>query len=365
MKFLVERDTLKDALHVVSARAKGNSIPILSCILIEAEGQTIKLTGHDLDSCSQATIPAEVSSGGVIAMPSDRFSRLVMGMPDGSQVSCDADNVLAKVRCGRSAYQFPLLPVAEFPAALSPQDPVSFALSAKQVARLFKTPDVSISDEASRYYLNGIYFHHTHDRLAACATDGHTLVRVFSDEKVPSFHGVIVPEKACAEFVRVAGAAAEARIEVSQNLIAIEADGRRFVSKLIEGTFPDYERVIPQATAPVITIMRKDIDDGLGRLLTARDPELTTVVKLSWCDDVEQIDIVLRSKCGQGAEQIECDCAGRDPGEVGMRMDDIQAIVNALNGSRLRLFIDGPGVPIRVENPDDADIVGVVMPCRV
>jgi DNA polymerase-3 subunit beta len=365
MKFLVERDALKEALHVVSARAKGNNIPILSHLLIEAEGQSIKITGHDLDSCSQATIPAEVTSGGAVAMPSDRFSRLIMGWPDGSQVVCDTDNVLARVRCGRSSYQFGLLPAADFPLVLTPKDPVTFSLTGKQVARLFKTPDACISQEVSRAYLCGIYLHRMNDRLAAVATDGHTLVRVFSDAQSPKFEGVIVPEKACAEFVRTAGAIDEAQIEVTKNLIAIQAAGRRYVSKLIDGTYPDYPRVIPDAAAPVIAVMREDIDAGLGRLLTARDPELTTVVKLSWRDDVESIDVVLRSKFGEGAEHIDCDCSGRDPGEVGMRLDDIQAVVSAIGGTRLRLFIDGPGDPIRVESPDDADIVGVIMPCHV
>lgn len=365
MKFLVERDALRDGLAVVVARTKGNSIPILSHVLIESDGQSIRLTGHDLDSCSQVSMAAEVSTQGKVAIPGDYFARLVSGFPDGSQVTLDAANASAKVKCGRSSYTFQLLPSTDFPEPLVPKGPVTLKLTAKQIGRLFKMPESSICKDTSRIYLAGIYLHQVSERLAACATNGHTLLRALVDAKAPSFDGVIVPDKSCHEIVRVVGAAPEASIEITRNLIAVEANGRRFVSKVIDATFPDYARVIPQATAPVIAFMSQEMDAALARLAAACDREKTPVVKLQWSGAVESIGASLRSNVGAGDEQIECDCPGRPAGEVGAQIDYLRNVIEALDGSRVRIFVDDPGSPIRIENPDDPDVLGVVMPCRV
>lgn len=365
MKFVVERDALKDALAVVVQRTKGNTIPILSHVLIEGQGQSIRLTGHDLDSCGQVSIAAEVTTQGSVAIPGDYFARLVAGFPDGSTVLLDADEKSAKVKCGRSSYQFQLMSPEDFPSPLEPKDPVAFTLTTKQIARLFKTPETSTGNEQSRIYLAGIYLHKVKDRVAACATNGHTLLLVYVDADVPTFEGIIVPSKSCHEIVRIVGASPDAKIEVSKNLIAVEASGRRFVSKVIDGTFPDYMRVIPQATASAIALMTADFDAALARLVAACDREKTPVTKLQWNGNVENISASLRSDVGAGEEQIECDCPGRDPGETGAQIDYLRNVIGALGGSRVRMFIDDPGSPIRFENPDDPDLVGVVMPCRV
>lgn len=366
MKFLVERDALRDALSVVVGRTKGNTnIPILTHVLIESEGQSIRLTGHDLDSCSQVSFPAEVTAQGKVAIPGEYFARLVSGFPDGSQVTLDANDKAAKVKCSRSSYTFQLLSPEDFPQPLVPKEPAVITLTAKQVARLFKSPETSVCSDATRFYLAGIYLHKAKERLAACATNGHTLLLVYVDAAAPQFEGVIVPTKSCHEIVRVVGTSPDAKIEVSANLIAVEANGRRFVSKVVAGTFPDYPRVIPQATAPAIAVMSADIDAALARLAAACDREETPRAKLQWTDNVESISVSLRSNVGVGDEQVECDCPGRKPGEIGAQIDFLRNIIDALGGSRVRMFIDDPGSPIRFENPDDADVVGVVMPCRV
>jgi DNA polymerase III subunit beta len=366
MKFIVERDTLRDALSVVIGRTKGHStIPILSHILIEGQGQTIKLIGNDLDSCSEVTIPAEVSEQGRFAIPGDYFAKLVSGFSDGAQVTVTADTKAARVKAGRSSYSLPLLPPEDFPESMVPRDPVAFTLTAKQIARLFKLPANAISDEQGRYYLCGIFLHLMDKRLAACATNGHILLRAYVDCSTPDFAGVIVPDKSCAEIVRVVGSSPDASVAIGSNALSIEAGSRRFVTKLVDGTFPDYVRVIPQATAPVMAVTSAEFDQALARLAAACDRETTAATKLSWEGDAQTISASLRSNIGSGDEQIECDCPGREPGEVGANIDYLRSVVESLGGSRVRLFIDDPGSPIRLENPDDPDVVGVVMPCRV
>lgn len=367
MKFLVERDTLRDAFAGVIGRAKGHgvhTIPILTHVLIEAEGQRVRLTGHDLDSCSQASLAGEVSAPGSIAIPADRLTRLVSGFPDGSNVAVDADSRTANIRCGRSTYQFQLLSPDDFPSPLAPNDPVKFTLSAEVIRRLFKMPACSILTEASRPHLSGIYIHKAGKKLSACATNGHTLVRVLTDVEPPNFGGVIVPGAACDEIVRLTGDG-EVSLEISQSLIAAQSGERRFVSKLIDGTFPDYGRVIPQAQSPLIAFDVAEFNAALARLVNAGDPKFARAVKLSWNGDVESVTASVRSDIGSGSEQVDCDCPGRDPGEVGANVEYLRELVDALGGKRVRFFIDGPGDPIRIENPDDAGVVAVCMPMRV
>lgn len=366
MKFLVERDALRDAISVVVGRTKGTNIPILSHILMATEGNAARLLGHDLDCCSEITISAEVFEQGRMAIPGDRLAKLVAGLPAGSQVHVEAGDIETKLRCGRSTYRFPILRAENFPDPLSPKSPATFTLTAKQVGRLFGTPEVCICSDASRFYLAGIFLHTVDRRLAACATNGHTLLRAVIDVEPPKFNGVIVPEKSCREIVRLVGQG-EATIEVSDALIAAQADGRRFVSKLIDGTLPDYARVIPSATAPTMTFMTQEIDAALGRLTVAGDAQGTPPVKFTWqSGDLEGVVASSRSQDGVGGEE-QVDCDGRRPetGEVGAQISYLRAIIEALGGERVRLFIDGPGDPIRVENPDDKDLVAVVMPCRV
>lgn len=367
MKFLVERDALKDALSIVGGRTKGanKNIPILMHVLAKAEGNSLALMGHDQDSCSTVTIPAEVTGEGAVALPGDRLAHLIAGFPEGSQVICDTDDRIAKVRCGRSSYQMHFLPASDFPFALTPDNPTTFTLSAEDISRLFKIAAPFAANDQAFVYRMGVYLHLNGSRLASVATDGHTLLQVISDVEPPKFTGVIVPDASCLEFARIA-AGDEARIEISRNLIAIESGNRRFVSKLVDATFPEtYARVIPSQTAPFMTVTAKDFAALLARLSALHDPKHSSVVRLHWGDEVDHIKASLRTTYGSCDEQVECDCPGRKAGEVGARVDDIRKIVNALGGSAIRLLIDGPADSIRIEDPSDLGVVAVCMPCRL
>lgn len=367
MKVIVERNALKDALQVVVARTKNRlDIPILEHVLVETDGDSIRLTGHDTQSCSQVSIPAEIERTGATALPGDHFAKLVSGFSEGAQVSIDANEKMAKIKAGRSSYQLQVLPAADFPEPLAPQDPTTLDLTAKHLLRLFKVPDAAISTEESRFYLCGIFLHVHNKRVAAAATNGHILIHAITDVASGPFTGIIVPDKACQEIVRLIGDAKQAGIEFSEALLAINVGGRRYVTKLINGTFPDYQRVIPQATAPIITVTTAEIDAALGRLAAACDRDKTPTAKLSWDDDVECLRASLRSDVANaGAEEIDCDSPGKQAGEIGAQIDYLRNVIAATGGKQARLYIDDPGSPIRIENPDDPDVVGVVMPCRV
>lgn len=369
MKFTVERNLLKDAISAVAGIAKGRNaanIPILSHVLVEASGSSIRLTGHDLDSCLSLEVPADVEIEGEGALPSDRFSKLVSGLSEGAQLTVDTtvDGQQAHIKAARSSYRFGILPATDFPQPLEPTESISFTLSAAEVLRLFKKPSGCISSEASRHHLCGIFLHKTNKQLAACATDGHTLLRTISKASVPDFDGVIVPDKSCDDIARLASSG-EVQFEVGRTLIAAQCGTRRFVSKLVDGTFPDYTRVIPNPTAPFITVATADIEGAVARLLTAGDPKNSRAIKLAWNDDVDTLAMSSVSDTGEGSEQIDCDCPGREASHTGANAEYLQRIATAFDSKRIRFLIDGPGDPIRLEDPDDPDVVAVIMPMRV
>lgn len=364
MKFLCDRDAIKDALACVSGRTKsGPDIPILSHILFEASGSSVKLTGHNLDSCSQATIAAEVDAKGAVAIPADRLVRLVAGLPQGGQIVVAADDKVVKVKAGRSIYQFGFLPAVDFPEPLTPRDPAELTLSPAQVRRLFEMPSPAVEVTETRVYLAGIFLHVHDKRLAACATNGHILIRALADATAAHFAGVIVPASACDEIVRLVGKD-DAQFEIATNLLAVTVGQRHFVTKLIDATYPDFQRVIPQSAATPMTFDAKELDAALARLIAACDKEKSPIVRLAWDNKTEHVVASVRSDSANGEEHVECDSKARNASETAAQVEYLRLLIDGLGGERVRFLVDGPGEPIRIENPDDHDIVAVCMPCR-
>lgn len=364
MKITVERDALHDALKGVSSRTKsGPDIPIFANVLIVAKGNAVTLTSHDGDSCSIVKLAADVDAPGSATIPCARLAQLVTGLPAGGQVVIAVDGATAQVRCGRATYKFNTLPVDQFPEPLTPQDAISFTLSSEQVRHAFKTPAGSMSDEQTRYYLCGICLHPRKKDIVAVSTNGHTLVRVLLPIDGQKFDPIIVPRGAVGEIVSVAGKG-EVTVEISKVLLAVESGSRRFVTKLVDGTFPDYERVIPQQQPRAFIVGSKDLDVALARLVAACDPKAAAIVKLSWGSD-GPITASLRSDYAEGSETIECEHSGAEAGETGMQVAYLRGLIEAADGDVIHLHIAGPGDPVRIENPKAEDFVAVCMPCRV
>lgn len=364
MKITCERDALNGALAVVAGKIKASAdIPILHHVLMEADGQQLKLTGHNLECCAISTVPAEVDEAGAVAIPADRLARMIAGVVTGAQVTITTDDKTAKVKAGRSVYQFALLPAVDFPAVLQPINPVSFMLSAKEVDTLFKVPAPCICSEETRFYLRGICLQHRKSLLVACATDGHRLLETQVKVETAAFENIIVPEFACAAIARLTRDG-DVTIEISKDLIAITVGDNRFVSKLIAATFPDYSRVIPPP-APTITVDCAALDAALSRLLAACDPEKTKAVKLSWGDNPESITASLTSDVAFGQDEIECDSFDIKAGQIGAQVEFLRSLIDAADSNTIRMHMTDPGTPIRIEVPNREGFVAVCMPYRL
>jgi DNA polymerase-3 subunit beta len=365
VKITVERDAFLAALNQISGRVKADSsIPILSHVLVDARDDRVSVTANNLSCCCSGSVPAEIEREGAIALPSDRLSKLLAGSAHGGQVVIEADSDRAKVKVNRSNYQFATLPATDFPENFEPQDPTTLTITPVEATRLFKVPASCVGVDQGRPYLHGIFLHWAISTITACATDGHRLVRTQVAKTSDKFDGVIVPDFACAAIAKLADLG-DIKLRIGHGFIAAAAGDIRYVSKLIDGTFPDYSRVIPEASSPHITVDSSELDAALSRLLAACDPKGIKTIKLSWDDNPSSLAASINSDLASGEEELECDTAERSAGYVGMQMEYLRAMIDAAGGKTVRLFVGASSDPMRIEAPHAPDFVGVIMPVRV
>jgi len=365
MKLTVERDVLHDAVVACGRRAKGGAaIPILSYLLIEAGAEGLTVTGNDLDSCTTIAVSAEVARPGAVAIPSERLRQLTAGLPTGGTVVTEVIESVAQVRCGRSNYKLPTLPATDFPALLAAKDDaVSFEVAADHVRKLLDEPSVSVEPVKGRIYLAGICLHPSKGGITAVATNGHTMVKVTANVECPKFEKIIIPEVAAKEIVSLVKTGA-ATFTVSPSLISVKYGAITYVSKLVDATYPDYERVIPPANGNPIKVDGKGLDASLARLVAACDPEKAAIVKLSWADG-NDLTASLRSQFGAGEGLLEAEIGERAPGEIGANIRYLRDLLGVADGDVVDLHIGGPGEAIRIENPNRRDFLAVCMPCAL
>ncbi len=256
MKATLERtDLLKSLTHVHRVVERRNTIPILSNVLLRADGGAINLKATDLDLEIVESVPAMIELPGATTVPAHMFYDIVRKLPEGSQVVLEttSDNATLEIRAGRSKFTLQMLPETDFPDLTAGDFSHGFALTGADIRKLIDATQFAISTEETRYYLNGIYLH-TVDagsglQFRAVATDGHRLAQ--AEVPAPSgsagMPGIIVPRKTVGEIQKLLeNPEANVQVELSDTKIRLTTGSVILTSKLIDGTFPDYGRVIPQ-----------------------------------------------------------------------------------------------------------------------
>jgi DNA polymerase-3 subunit beta len=250
MRVTIERSAFLKALnHVQSVVERRNTIPILSNVLVRAMSGAVKLTATDLDVEIIEEAPAEVTQEGAATVPAHMLYDIVRKLPDGAQLELDQgpDRGRVTIVSGRSRFALQALPPEDFPDLAAGEPANRFALPAASLKLLIDKTRFAISTEETRYYLNGIYLHEVADTLRAVATDGHRLARaqVPLPEGAKGMPGVIVPRKTVLELAKLIEAEeGEIAVALSPAKVRFSFNGLVLTSKLIDGTFPDYERVI-------------------------------------------------------------------------------------------------------------------------
>ncbi|QFU14721.1 DNA polymerase III subunit beta [Microvirga thermotolerans] len=372
MRVTVERAALLKALgHVHRVVERRNTIPILSNVLLRAEEGTLRLKATDLDIEVTETIPADITDAGSTTVPAYVIYDIVRKLPEGAQVSLETpgDAGQMQIRSGRSRFMLQALPESDFPDLAAGELPHRFTLPAADLKRLIEKTQFAISTEETRYYLNGIFLH-TLDVsgapvLRAVATDGHRLARVEmpapkGSEGMP---GVIVPRKAVAEIVKLVEDGSEnVTVELSSAKIRLTFDGVVLTSKLIDGTFPDYQRVIPSANDKLLTVERADFAKAVDRVSTISS-ERGRAVKLALNDGRLTLS-VNNPDSGSATEEIEVDYDSA-PIDIGFNARYLLDITAQLDGDTALFKLADPGSPTVVQDREGASALYVLMPMRV
>ncbi|MEM1370774.1 MAG: DNA polymerase III subunit beta [Pseudomonadota bacterium] len=373
MHLIIERGELLRALgHVTSVVERRTTIPILSNVLLRAEGETLSFKATDLEREVIEGVPATVETPGGLTVPAHILHDIVKKLPDGAQIEIkrDPERDRVSVRAGQSLFALQILPADDYPDLAIGDLPQSFEISSAELKRLIDKTRFAISNEETRYYLNGIYLHPAANddggpTLRAVATDGHRLAQAELPlpEGAANMPGVIVPRKTVHELHRLLEASGGAvRVGVSEAKIRFEIGTVTLTSKLIDGSFPDYARVIPQANDKQLTVSNTDFMSAVDRVSTIAS-ERGRAVKLNI--GAEKLVLSVNNPDGGSAtEELGVDY-GASPLEIGFNARYLLDIAGQLEGEEARFMLADPGSPTMVRDTGDNTALYVLMPMRV
>jgi DNA polymerase-3 subunit beta len=370
MKATIERVTLLKGLgHVHSVVERRNTIPILSNVLIEAEEEGgLRLMATDLDLQINETVEAEVGEAGATTVPAHTLFDIVRKMPEGSQVELIAAEGRMQVNAGRARFTLSTLPRDDFPVIAEGDLPTRFELPAATLRQIIDKTRFAISTEETRYYLNGIYLHVSDEAqpvLKAAATDGHRLARVTvpRPDGAAGMPGVIIPRKCVAELRKLLDELdGTVQVSLSESKIRFGLGNAVLTSKLIDGTFPDYSRVIPTANDKLLKLDPRTLEEGVDRVSTIAS-ERTRAVKLSL--DRDRVTLSVTSpENGTASEEVSADY-GADGIEIGFNARYLLDILGQIEGDVMEVHLADAAAPTLLRENDKAPALYVLMPMRV
>ncbi|MPQ75350.1 DNA polymerase III subunit beta [Acetobacter senegalensis] len=374
MKFSAERATLLKALaHIQSVAEKRNTIPILANVLIHAADGQLSLKATDMEIEVVEVIPATIKREGATTAPAAVLYEIVRKLPDNVLVEldqADGDTPL-QLRADRYATRLNVLSVDDFPSMGAGDLPCRFKLNAGVLRSLIDRTRFAISTEETRYYLNGIFFHAADadgvPLLRAVATDGHRLARVETDlpEGAAEMPGVIIPRKTVAELRKLIDEAPEEiEVALSETRVQFTAGSIMLTSKLIDGTFPEYDRVIPRNNNRILRVGKKDFSDAVARV-AAISQERSRPVKLTLEPGLLTLSA---SSPEQGVAKEELDdnriSYDGESLEIGFQARYLNDITDQVEKEVEFAFSDS-AAPTIVRDVDSPSALYVLMPMRV
>ena len=371
MKAVIERATLLKSLgHVQSVVERRNTIPILSNVLIEASADnSIRLMATDLDLQINETVEAQVETPGAVTVAAHTLFDIARKLQEGAQVSLAASDGKMQVVAARSRFNLSTLPRDDFPIIAEGDLPTQFELPAKTLRDIIDNTRFAISTEETRYYLNGIFFHVTEENgepvMKAAATDGHRLARmtVPRPDGAEAMPDIIIPRKCVAELRKlldeVDGSVA---ISLSSTKIRFDLGTAVLTSKLIDGTFPDYSRVIPTGNDKMLRIDAKSLMQGVDRVATIAS-EKTRAVKMALEKDRITLSVTSPEN-GTAAEEVPGEYSS-DGFEIGFNARYLMDILGQIEGDTVEVHLADAAAPTLLRENDKSQALYVLMPMRV
>ncbi len=363
MKFSVSKEKLLAGLqtvqNVVSTRT---TLPILSNVLLQAEGDQLRLTTTDLDVGVSGGITAQIEKPGATTLPARRLANIVRELPAAEIiVEVDSKNV-ASIRCGQSFFKILGLPEEEFPPLPKQTDARTFTIGQGILRDALKKTSYAISTDETRYVLNGILFSFKENKLTLVATDGRRLALVDLEVEFPRSQeiDIIVPTKAVTELGRLLGDEGDVRLSVGENQVSFQINDTLLASKLIEGNYPNYRQVIPAEAKERVTLERELFLNAVHRVALLSS-EKSNSVKLVFTKN--NIEIAANTPdVGEARESLAVAYKGREF-SIAFNPEFLQAPLRVLTNDEVYLdMIDemSPGV-IKIQSP----FLYVLMPMRI
>ncbi|MFN3994191.1 MAG: DNA polymerase III subunit beta [Tabrizicola flagellatus] len=372
MKLSIERATLLKALaQAQSVVERRNTIPILANVLIEAEGNQVSFRATDLDIEVVDRAPAMVERAGATTVSAVMLHEIVRKLPDGALVNLSEDAAAGRltITAGRSTFSLATLPKEDFPVMASSEYSSNFSAKAPVLRRLFDKAKFAISTEETRYYLNGVYMHVAQGEggkvLRCVATDGHRLARI--DAPLPDgaegMPGVIVPRKTVGELRKLLeDDDATIAVSVSETKVRFATPAITLTSKVIDGTFPDYTRVIPTGNTRKLEVDASEFAKAVDRVATVSS-ERSRAVKLSLEED--RLVLSVNSPDSGAAEEELAVAYGDDRLEIGFNAKYLLEIASQVDRENAVFLFNSAADPTLMREGNDTSAVYVVMPMRV
>lgn len=372
MKFSIERAALLRAVsQAQSVVERRNTIPILANVLIEAEGADVSMRATDLDIEVVDKVPAQVERAGATTVNAVMLHEIVRKLPDGALVQLSDDGASGRltIEAGRSNFSLATLPKEDFPVMASSEYSSNFSAPAPVLRRLFDKSKFAISTEETRYYLNGVYMHVADSDggkvLRCVATDGHRLARIDADlpDGAADMAGVIVPRKTVNEMRKLLDDDEMiVAVSVSETKVRFATPDITLTSKVIDGTFPDYTRVIPAGNTKRMEVDAAEFARAVDRVATVSS-ERSRAVKLVL--DEDRLVLSVNAPDAGAAEEELAVAYGDVPLEIGFNAKYLLEIASQVDRENAVFMFNASGDPALMREGNDTSAIYVVMPMRV
>ena len=372
MKITASTGAIADAFVLAASLSADDKcakkIATLEAIRIKTADSAALVSGNILDHAVSITVPATIEIPGELAVSGSRLAALANGFARTETIMITAEGKTARVDCSRSRFKLATIPLDDLPPMLRLVDETgNVELAREQVLKFCKGTTFAISADKAQYYLAGLFLHDAEDGLAAVATDGHRLARVV----VPDVSGLssdahlVIPAAAVKIVTKLLADRSSERVTLrrSRTLIAVETAKAAFISKLIDATFLDYNRVMPEASGNAVTIARAELAQALERVKAVLVDDRQPVVGFSWGEEDPLLHLSSTDNSDAADDVILCEDAtgtGRVAMQIGMLMD----LLNAHAGKRIRFDSRNGADPVLITDPDYRDFTALQMPCN-
>lgn len=366
MKFVISREALLRPLQLVAGVVeKRQTLPVLSNVLLEVRGQQLSLTGTDLEVELIARVELdEIGEEGEVTVPGKKLMDICRSLPDGSQLEFSLEEQKALIRSGRSRFTLSSLPASEFPNVEQTEEGLDFAVSQEILKRAIDRSSFAMAQQDVRYYLNGMLFEVGEESLRTVATDGHRLATCCVSISGPQEQRqIILPRKGVLELVKLlSDPEISIALSISNNHLRAKTESYTFTSKLVDGKFPDYNRVIPKNGSNTLVANRSELRQVFSRTAILSN-EKYRGVRLVFGPDSLQV-LANNPEQEEAEETLVVEYQGMAM-EIGFNVSYLQDVMSVLNTEDVKITLTDANSSALIEEPENGDSLYVVMPMRL